>query len=189
MPETGSVHVVMGLLSSMVSFDSKIVTSCDELLVDITSRFFDSFRVLVRLTRVVLTLVCAYVEIWTDMALRIASDDLRWAEKKQNHGVMTTGRRADSERATAIKPNHDVCLHIASYFQEIGYVFCRAKLGMYRELLKYLLLRGIARDLKPLAAVACKATGSKKLWIHCCVHSEFLRDGWTRSDVQVMEMR
>jgi hypothetical protein len=136
MPETGSVHVVMGLLSSMVSFDSKIVTSCDELLVDITSRFFDSFRVLVRLTRVVLTLVCAYVEIWTDMALRIASDDLRWAEKKQNHGVMTTGRRADSERATAIKPNHDVCLHIASYFQEIGYVFCRAKLGMYRELLK-----------------------------------------------------
>jgi hypothetical protein len=98
-----------GALEQCGEFRFKIVTTCDEFLVGITSRFFDSFRILVRLTRVVLTLVCAYVELWTDLAPRMASDDLRWAEKKQNHGVMTTGRRADLERVTGIEPNHDVC--------------------------------------------------------------------------------
>jgi hypothetical protein len=41
------------------------------------------------------------------MASRMASEDLRWAEKKQKHGVMTTSRGADLKVITGIKLNHD----------------------------------------------------------------------------------
>lgn len=106
-----------------------------------------------RLTRVDLTLTNAYVEIWARMGLRIDSDDLRWsyrAEKKQYRGVMTTARGADLKRATAIKPNHDV-LSIPTYSQETGH-----------HLPETFKLQGIngseeSHDLKPLAAMACKA--------------------------------
>jgi hypothetical protein len=63
------------------------------------------------------------------MASRMASEDLRWAEKKQKYGVMTTSRGADLKVVTAMELNHDA-VHTTSYSQELGHVVCRDKLDM-----------------------------------------------------------